>query len=772
MQSSLSNILKLIHELTGSLSSCLLRLNKGKEYHVVAYFGLVPLESLNGFLPDIIFMPKEKRGEVKSLPSFNKLSSQFGFNSLYINDIFSQKEKRTSLVLLLLSDENDKFNTHLQNTIRTLEIFLRDFLIEKNWFKQNLDLERIFAKADMGIMLNNAEGKIVFVNRKGLELVKITPEEFSSFSEGNLKLVFFNDDGVALTKDEYPPFKALRLKKNIIDKNIKYIDRDGNQSWFRINSILIKDENSKITEVLSTINDVTQYRNIEEYLKNTASTIESILYSSDLKGTNYFFITDAVKKVLGYNPDEIIQHYKRILRSINIEDFPLFRKFARNLQSGRTSVVEYRIKDRWGRERYLRNSGFPIIQAGEVIRIDGVIVDITDEKKILLELERSEERFRLLIETANDLIFNLDSYGYFVTVNNYGALALGYKPEEMITRHFLEFVDDENKSEIAMAFQQILKSDKVVSFEAAFIDKFGKKIIFEVQGRPTKNKDKVSGLLGIARDITERRKDEEKLKELNSKLIEANRLVSIERDRAKQQVSVLEELNRLKNEFISNISHELRTPLASIVGFSETITSDPEMPRDMVLEFSNIILSEGKRLAKLINDVLDFAKMEAGELAVFKSEMDIVLLLNEIIDSFKPQATEKGIILTSDIPSMRLLIIADKERITQVFQHLISNAIKFTNRGGRITVIAQNFMKEFEVIVSDTGMGIPERDLPNIFQKFFKASRPGTQIPGTGIGLGLVKQIIDLHKGMITVQSELNKGTTFIVKLPKFNSII
>lgn len=219
------------------------------------------------------------------------------------------------------------------------------------------------------------------------------------------------------------------------------------------------------------------------------------------------------------------------------------------------------------------------------------------------------------------------------------------------------------------------------------------------------------------------------------------------------------------------MSHELRTPLASVIGFSETITSDPQMPREMVLEFSNIILSEGKRLAKLINDVLDFAKMEAGEVSVFKTELDVVLLLNEIIESFHTVASEKGIILTSDMPDTEVLINADKDRISQVYQHLISNAIKFTNRGGRITIIAQNFIKEFEVIVSDTGMGIPENDLPNIFQKFYKASRPGTQIPGTGIGLGLVKQIVDLHKGMITVQSELNKGTTFIVKLPKFNSI-
>lgn len=505
----------------------------------------------------------------------------------------------------------------------------------------------------------------------------------------------------------------------------------------------------------------------EKYLQDTVKHIESIIYSSNLDGTEYFFITDAVTRLFGYKPSEIVSERKAFLKKVHLKDFNNFKNFVKTLKAGKPAVVEYQVLDKWGNYRYVRNNGFPVFEDGKLVRIDGVIAEITKEKNFQLELERSEKKYRLLIETANELIFDLDTYGYFKTINNYGAMALGFKSEDITGRHFLEFINDRNKAELAIVFQEILRSDNIISFEAVFNDRFGTDVIFDIQARVLRTGGELTGVLGVGRNITLRKKDEEKLKELNNKLIEANRIISIERDRAKQQISVLEEVNKLKSEFISNISHELRTPLASIIGFSETINIDPDMPKDMVSEFNNIILSEGKRLARLINDLLDFANMEGGKLQVLKSDFDVIELLQNTVNNFQAEAAEKGIILTADIPDTVVYLYADKDRITQVFNHLIHNALKFTNKGGRVKIIAQNFLKEFEIIVSDTGIGIPEKDLAHIFQKFFKTETTLLQFPGAGIGLGLVKQIVDLHKGLISVQSEVGKGTTFVVKFPK-----
>jgi len=230
----------------------------------------------------------------------------------------------------------------------------------------------------------------------------------------------------------------------------------------------------------------------------------------------------------------------------------------------------------------------------------------------------------------------------------------------------------------------------------------------------------------------------------------------------------LSELNTLKNEFISNVSHELRTPLASIIGFSETIADDKKLTIEKVKEFNEIILTESKRLAKLINDVLDFSELENESKQLNKNSVDIIQLLNKNIETLKPKYEAKNIILTGKLPESEIIIFADENRIYKAINYLLSNAIKFTGINGRITVRVKEFLKEVEIIISDTGVGIPEEDIPFLFDKFSKINKKGHKLPGAGFGLITVKQIIDLHKGLIRVKSELNKGTSFIIKLPKY----
>ena len=154
---------------------------------------------------------------------------------------------------------------------------------------------------------------------------------------------------------------------------------------------------------------------------------------------------------------------------------------------------------------------------------------------------------------------------------------------------------------------------------------------------------KIIGMIASARNITKEKNYEEELKKIRPKLTETERLVHIERKRTKEHTSLIDELNRLKSEFISNLSHEFRTPLASIIGFSETIESDPDLPPEMKKEFNHVILNEGKRLAKLINEVLDISSVEDGSLVLVRTEFDVVEILQSIIDSQKEFSEETGI---------------------------------------------------------------------------------------------------------------------------------
>lgn len=300
------------------------------------------------------------------------------------------------------------------------------------------------------------------------------------------------------------------------------------------------------------------------------------------------------------------------------------------------------------------------------------------------------------------------------------------------------------------------------------VPKFGPEQLFSFILHPIVKDEKLTGIISVGTNITGNNLNKKKIEELNAKLTEAYRINSIERDRAEQQISILSELNKLKNEFISNVSHELRTPLASIIGFSETIAEDKKLTIEKVKEFNEIILTESKRLAKLINDILDFSELENEKKQLTKEPVDIIKLLKENINGFEQKYKKKNILFTSKFPESEIIIYADKNRICKAINYLITNAIKFTGINGRITVQVKEFLKEVEIVISDTGIGIPKENIPFLFDKFSKINKKGHKLPGAGFGLVTIKQIIDLHKGLIRVKSEVNKGTSFIIKLPKY----
>ncbi len=391
-----------------------------------------------------------------------------------------------------------------------------------------------------------------------------------------------------------------------------------------------------------------------------------------------------------------------------------------------------------------------------------------ERKKIVDEWEN---KFNLLVETSPDLILILDYSGKIILINYAAKNYLEYTPEEMKGKHFLDFINKEDTSTVNTSLNKVLSEKRTVKFKTNFLTKYGQVFPIELNCTAITEKKKTIGLLGVGKDLSERFRYENELQKIKPKLTEINRLLNIERARISPQKSVVEELNRLKFEFISGISHEFRTTLASIIGFSETIVSDPEMTESMKEEFIKVIMGEGKRLAKLINYFLDSSNNGENIAIVNRTSFELVKLVKEVIAANVELAIYKNIAINFDHPKEEINIEADRESIFQVLNALINNGIRYTDDLGRVKVIINNYISEVEIIVSDTGIGIPDEDQPYIFQRFFKASRRMSDIPSVGVGLVFVKQIIDLHKGLITVQSETGSGTTFLVKLPKTSKI-
>jgi signal transduction histidine kinase len=230
----------------------------------------------------------------------------------------------------------------------------------------------------------------------------------------------------------------------------------------------------------------------------------------------------------------------------------------------------------------------------------------------------------------------------------------------------------------------------------------------------------------------------------------------------------IEAANRHKSEFLANMSHELRTPLNAIIGFSEVLGERlfGEL-NEKQAEYTQDILTSGQHLLSLINEILDLSKVEAGRMELEAASFDLPLAIDNARTFVRERATKHGITVDVDIDQRLGDFVGDERKIKQILLNLLSNAVKFTPEGGRIRIDARQSDGAVEISVSDTGIGIEPDDLPKIFEEFRQVgSDYAHKTEGTGLGLTLAKKFVELHGGKIWVESEVGKGSTFILTLP------
>lgn len=220
---------------------------------------------------------------------------------------------------------------------------------------------------------------------------------------------------------------------------------------------------------------------------------------------------------------------------------------------------------------------------------------------------------------------------------------------------------------------------------------------------------------------------------------------------------------QMKNDFISSVSHELRTPLTAIKGWSETLREGGAGDAEMTAKGLEVISDEAERLSGIVEELLDFSRMQSGHISMQFTRMDLLAELEEAVVLFRDRAKREGIGLiyveAAELPP----IVGDRDRLKQVFINIIDNAIKYSNPGDRVRVEAADMGAHVQVVISDSGVGIAKADLPNVKNKFYKANRTR---PGSGIGLALADEIVRRHKGKLEIESEEGVGTTVTITLP------
>ena len=234
--------------------------------------------------------------------------------------------------------------------------------------------------------------------------------------------------------------------------------------------------------------------------------------------------------------------------------------------------------------------------------------------------------------------------------------------------------------------------------------------------------------------------------------------------RQRQAVEQLERLNRAKSEFVSIVSHEFRTPLTGIQGFSEMMRDEPLTLEEM-REYAGDINKDAQRLNRMINEMLDLDRMESGRMTLHAERIDLNAVVDDVADRVRPNAPNHT--LTLDLQKDMPQLSADRDRMTQVVSNLLNNAVKYSPTGGRITITTRADGDRVRFDVRDEGLGIPPDALETIFERFSRVDSQATRdIQGTGLGLPIVRQIVQLHGGKVWAESELGRGSVFHVVLP------
>ena len=276
----------------------------------------------------------------------------------------------------------------------------------------------------------------------------------------------------------------------------------------------------------------------------------------------------------------------------------------------------------------------------------------------------------------------------------------------------------------------------------------------------------------VIREALDRSQLRGEREQLQAELWEHARLLEERNAELRRANEELKRLSQLKSDLVSMVSHELRTPLATVKEFTSILADEIAGPLNKdQQEYLGIIRSNLDRLARIIDDLLDMAKLEAGRVLLQKSFAGIPETIDHLVESMRPLAEGKRITLETQVPPDLPLLFADSDKVTQVLMNLLGNAIKYTEEGGHVTIRVEQRETEIEFSVADTGIGVAPEDLPRLFEKFqqFRRTPAAKGAKGTGLGLAICKRLVELHGGRVWTVSAVGRGSTFSFSLPKYH---
>ncbi len=359
--------------------------------------------------------------------------------------------------------------------------------------------------------------------------------------------------------------------------------------------------------------------------------------------------------------------------------------------------------------------------------IDALKSAIEDLEEKVRRLENENIKMQAILNSMVEGVVAVDKETRILSINPTIEKIFDIQATDVKGKFFLEAIRNNDLSEL---LNNVLEKREFVSKELSLVWPVQK--VFQVNASPIFERETVSGCLLVIHDITEIRR-----------------------------------LERMRSDFVANVSHELKTPLTSIKGFVETLLEGALDDKENSRDFLKIIQEHTNRLDNLINDLLALSYLESRQAELKKEQLNLQELTDKVLAGFKSQLKKRQIEARNNLP-LKCFIRADKDRMEQVLTNLIDNAIKFNKEKGWINIDFQETAHSKKILVEDSGIGIPEKDIPRIFERFYRVEKARSrELGGTGLGLSIVKHIIELYAGSVGVESTEGLGSRFWFSLPK-----
>ncbi|TRZ96961.1 MAG: PAS domain-containing sensor histidine kinase [Rhodocyclaceae bacterium] len=541
----------------------------------------------------------------------------------------------------------------------------------------------------------------------------------------------------------------------------------------RLNEELQKEiiERKRVEEALRFANE-----EAEHSLQNERILMASIVESSEdaIIGKSMDGVVTswnrAAEKIFGYRAEEMIGRSARAIIPPELHDEKdmVLATIGRGESNERFETERIR-KD--GSRIAVDFTASPIRdREGQVIGISMIARDITERKRAGEYLRESEDRYRTLVETTQDLITRVDAHGRFLFVNSAAQRVFGLPPQECIGRSAFEFVHPDDHEATQIAFGEWLQSDApAVRFENRMVSRSGavRLLQWDILANRTASGE-VAGFSSTARDVTEMRHAEDEIRKLNADLEQRVLARTADLDAANQSLTrakfQAEAANVAKSAFLANMSHEIRTPMNGIVGMANILRREGVSPQQA--QRLDTIDTSARHLLAVINNVLDLSKIEAGKFTLEEAPVVVSSLLANVSSILSERARTKGLHLLIETGHLPHNLVGDPVRLQQALLNYATNAVKFTDKGSvTLRAVKQEETAESVTVrfeVQDTGIGITPEALPRLFSAFEQADNSMTRkYGGTGLGLAITRRLTELMGGEVGADSTPGAGSTF-----------